>query len=179
MPLTKERKVLLGLLGSAGIILAIDQVLLSPPSGAKAAPSRTETPALRVEAGAIGTLPSQKSDVLSPTVTGEAMSLWNAQARQRASAEPDTVVADPFITPVDQLSNATRVAAQQFLQQNRLTAVLAAGEQGVAMVNGKPVRLGGEISGYRLVRIDSRSAEFVAGDVVVRLSLPGESTGGP
>lgn len=179
MTLTKERKVLLGLLGSAGIILLADQVLLSPPQGAQAAAGVTPANPSRNEPDTPARTASDTSTPLPTSPDASTITRWNALARKRAEAQSATPPADPFSSSYEPGSAIGAPSAQAFVGAHQLTAVLAAGEQSLAMVNGKSVRLGESVGGYRLVRVDARSAEFVAGEVVVRLSLPGDGPGGP
>lgn len=179
MVLTKERKVLLGLLGSAGIILVVDRVMLSTPRGAHAANDLPAPAALPGDA--IGSSPVASDTNPKETTDADSRSIaeWNERARRQLAEAGEAVESDPFVSTNHQTPNDGLLSVSLFTQQHRLTALLTAGDQSVAMVNGKPVRLGEEVSGYRLVRVDSRSALFVAGEVIVRLSLPGENRGDP
>lgn len=167
MTLNKERKVLLGLLGSAGLILGIDQLLLAPPQGAQA---QSAPPVAATQSPEASTQPAPPAQIEASVIA------WNeklAGARRDASGE----VGDPFQPPAVQRSAGPGLMSPaQFLSDHKLTAVLTGGEVGVAMVNGQAVRVGQEISGYRLVRVDARSAEFVVGEQSVRLELPNQSS---
>ena len=183
MVLTKERKVLLGLLGSAGLILGIDQLFLGPPQGATA---DVPAAALPPDAG----LPPSQSTPSTPLSTPDSAAIqaeptagvasWNERLDQ-VHAEADDVhdVVDPF-SELSASRSATGVALTpaQFASEHTLSAVMTSGAVGVAMVNSQAVRVGDEIAGYRLIRVDNRSAEFRAGDEVVRLELPLQGRGG-
>ena len=174
MALSKERKVLLGLLGSAGLILVVDQVMLSAPRGAQAqdsVPTPTETPQA-----------SLASDAQSDKVAGapenlEAVRPWNEKLA--AAAGDAALASDPFVAPrAGQAEVPGIISPSAFRSAHRLSAVLTGGEVGVAMVNQQAVRVGETIAGYRLLRVDDRWAEFAAGDEIVRLELPSQPRGG-
>ena len=172
MVLTKERKVLLGLLGSAGLILVVDQLLLAPPQSARAQQGQP-TPA---------TAAPVTSEAPQPVVTqrpsedtDDSIFLWNDRLTNALNATQSAGV-DPFSAQAKSGSEgAAAVSPTEFVQAHKLTGVLIGGERGVAMVNGRAVGMGEEVAGYRLIRVDSRSADFVFGEQVVRLELPLQS----
>lgn len=177
MALNKERKVLLGLLGSAGLILAIDQLFLAAPSGAQAAgaaqpPSPAPLSDAQVE-GVPVVMPAGTDSSAINSATNP-LTKWNEQLAS-VHATLGGEAPDPFRPATSPRSNeASLLSPAEFAGGHKLTAVLTSGEIGVAMVNGQAVRVGHEISGYRLVRVDARSAEFVVGDHVVKLELPSQ-----
>ena len=177
MALSKERKVLLVLLGSAGLILVVDQLLLGPPQRASAAAS-----APLAEPPAAPQAPST-TDAEAPTPDdGQALDLsdWNERlAKIDAEVGGGRAGVDPFSAPRPSEDTPDGVISpQQFQSKYALSAVMTGGDRGIAMVNGKAIRVGEEIAGYRLVRVDARSAEFHADGVVVLLELPVQGIGG-
>ena len=180
MALNKERKVLLGLLGSAGLILAIDHFLLGPPSGAQASPTATTEQASTPTASA-----SQNPAQAAPSsreLPAEIASRWN----DKVSAALEGSTSDADLDPFAEKSSRTAeqgapglMAIEQFVGSHQLSLVMLSGETSVAMVNGKPVRLGDEVAGYRLTSVDSRSATFQAGERTARLMLPNQPAEGP
>ncbi|MFI4882911.1 MAG: hypothetical protein ACIAQU_10045 [Phycisphaerales bacterium JB064] len=175
MALSKERKVLLGLLGSAGLILVVDQVLLGPPQNAQAesAAALPQTVATQHPV-AEGPQPKPKHDYAKDA---QDIGDWNERLKASLKDEAEGVP-DPFQSVVPTAGLPTTLSAQDFQREHKLSAVLTSGEVSVAMVNGRAIRIGQEISGYRLLRVDARSAEFVAGDQIVKLLLPTQSSGG-
>lgn len=181
MALNKERKVLLGLLGSAGVILVADQVLLGPPQGASASqttPAVQPPPAPAAENNDAGDSPSAALPLSRES--SELVETWNArlsEATTEGLLEAD--LADPFAAVEQYEPEPTGLMAPlAFQQQHKLSSVMTGGDIGVAMINGKPVRIGQTIEGYRLISVDDRSAVFRAGDQTVRLVLPRQSAGG-
>lgn len=183
MALNKERKVLLGLLGSAGLILVVDQVLLGPPQGARASgaqPPPATPPTTTVPASAAAEQ-SRTTAASTPTEAVDA-SGWNARLVALADEPEAQASPDPFASqPPERTPEPEGLDAARFAAEHRLTAVVtggAVGAVGVAMVNGRPIRVGESVAGYRLVRVDARSAEFRWGDETVRLELPTQTPGG-
>lgn len=181
MALSKERKLLLGALGSAGLILLADQVLLGPPQGANAsqvAPIEQPPPA---PTAAATEAPSAQSGAMEVSkASSEVLDTWNAKLSDATTGVGDgTAIADPFsVTERREADPADVVSPQVFLQQHKLTAVMTGGDIGVALINNKPVRIGQMVAGYRLINVDDRSAELRAGGQSVRLILPQQKAGG-
>ncbi len=180
MALNKERKVLLGLLGSAGLILTADQLLLGPPQGAKAGqatPTVQPLPAPQAEAG--DTAIEQIAAPKLPLASGELIGDWNERLSEATTENVlPSGIADPFSTAQREAETTGVLTPLMFKQQHELSSVITGGDIGVAMVNKKPVRVGQTVAGYRLISVDTRSAVFQAGDTTVRLTLPVQGTGG-
>ena len=66
-------------------------------------------------------------------------------------------------------------AAESFLHQHRLTAVMTDGNGGQAVVDGKCLRIGQEIDGFVLSSVGRRTAVFTSGEVSVELKLAEKS----
>jgi hypothetical protein len=62
-----------------------------------------------------------------------------------------------------------------YSKNHRLTMVLLLGDGGTAIVNGKAVRVGDELDGYKLVGITAGSATFVSGNDRAELKLNPET----
>jgi len=184
MVLTKERKVLLGLLGSAGLILVVDQLLLGPPQNASANSAEAPMPASPTPAAPTQPTPASTNDLDQSQhlndKTAPKVAQWNDRLEQIVVASeqsPDDI--DPFsMRPRVRDTPTDIVDPETFEVRYVLSAVMTSEEGGIAMVNGKSVRVGQEIAGYRLMRVDARSAEFHAGDRVAVLKLPVRGLGG-
>ena len=175
MALSKERKVLLGLLGSAGLILVVDQVLLGPPQNAQAESVALPPPAVTTSSPAPQA--AQPKPTQGDAKGAQAIGDWND--RLQATLKDGTEsVPNPFQPGSSSTALPGTLSPQAFQREHKLSAVLTSGEVSVAMVNGRAIRIGEEVSGYRLLRVDARSAEFAAGDQVVKLLLPTQSSGG-
>lgn len=179
MATNKQRKVLLSLLGSAGLILVLDQVVLSPPQGASAGQAAPPTAAPAVETPATKPASSDAGEGASGD-SADALRGWNEQlVGIGASTGSDGAAPSPF-APLEERDpdEADAMSPVEFQAQHKLTAVMTGGDIGVAMINGTAVRIGQEVGGYRLIRVDSRTAEFRAGELTVRLVLPQQVGGG-
>lgn len=183
MALNKERKVLLGLLGSAGLILAADQLLLGSPRGAQAsapagsAAAPTSTPSEDA--------PAAKTKATSVALTGltpQAARQWNQRldqaAREITVEGPSNPFAEKAVVPAEPAAPGV-MSPEEFAGLHELSLVMLNEESSIARVNGRLLRIGEEIAGYRLISLDARSALFEHGDQTVRLMLPKQSTGGP
>jgi hypothetical protein len=178
MPLNKERKVLLGLLGTAGLILVVDQLLLGPPQGASAGQASPAPPSTPSPPASDARPEASPSAPALPAADG-AIDAWNQRLRGAAGAVAVAdALTDPF-APVEERSAgpAGVMTPENFRQQHELSAVMTGASNGVAMINKTPVRVGETISGYRLISVGSRSAVFQAGEQTVRLELPQQIPG--
>jgi len=86
---------------------------------------------------------------------------------------------DPFQRPViPQTSVAGPEGSKPPAQEAwapKLTATLRAGRNSMANVNGKIIKLGETINGYRLVKVDERSAVFVKNKQRTHLTINDET----
>lgn len=179
MATNKQRKVLLSLLGSAGLILALDQLVLSPPQGASAGqaapPAGAPAPVTPAATAASSDAGESAADTSADALRG-----WNEQlVGIGAATGGDGAPPSPF-APLEgrDPDESDAMSPAEFQAQHKLTAVMTGGDIGVAMINGAAVRIGQEVGGYRLIRVDSRTAEFRAGERTVRLVLPQQVGGG-
>jgi hypothetical protein len=177
MALNKERKVLLGLLGSAGLILAIDQFLLGSPSGAQASTGQQAGPT-----GVATTSPAASDTTTSPSASPSALASdvavqWNDRLDAAIGDLPAATGSNPFADRSSAVEGRTEpglLSVDEFIGLHQLSTIVQGAESSVAMVNRTPVRIGDEVSGYRLISIDARSALFQAGDRTARLVLPNQ-----
>ena len=71
-----------------------------------------------------------------------------------------SVAAEPLQDPLRPPGVGSKTAAHKATPRKMswsLDAVLVSPQRSVAIINGQPLQLGGEIAGYRLVKIDSGS----------------------
>jgi hypothetical protein len=147
----------------------VDQVLLGPPLGASAG---QVTPAAPPAPTAQGPKPAARAASSDASVVDAAESLrdWNAQLVSRSAESPAPSPFAPLEAREPEESDV--MSPHEFKAQHQLSGVMASGDIGIAMINGTAVRIGQEVGGYRLIRVDARSAEFRAGELTVRLELP-------
>lgn len=92
--------------------------------------------------------------------------LWSFSVVGREYSQANRVQHDPFQRlAIPQASVAepevSKSSAQQQAWAPKLTATLRAGRNSMANVNGKIIKLGETINGYRLIEVTERSAVFV------------------
>lgn len=173
--LSRERRVLLGLAGAGALALGVDRAFFKP-SGASAE-------GIAPEASQPANVPPHPHTALAEAVTsskedaeGSASEVRTplAQRLRDAAANQgplDHVVVDAFAEPKAQaaMDLPQRRKAEEFVRTHRLTTVISSADGGVAMVNGKPVRVGQSLDGFTLVRIERLAAVFVGDGVELRL----------
>jgi hypothetical protein len=66
-------------------------------------------------------------------------------------------------------------AANHFREHHKLLAVMLSGRGGIALLDGKPLRLGQSIDGFKLaeVHVHEQSVLFVRGQAQVQLNVVG------
>jgi hypothetical protein len=182
MKLSKSRIASLAALGLAVLALAADRLWIgsgeaSPrPAAASAAPAVTALApsaptASAPAAGGVSAATGRASvaDRLKTLAAGKSL---DPDGVKEAFAPPESwmvQVAAPAAVP-EEASPPSPDPAETFAGQYKLTSVLISGSGGIAMVNGKMLRMGQEIGGYRLVGLAPGSATFKsAGGTEVQL----------
>jgi hypothetical protein len=172
MKLSKSKLISLAALGLAVAALLVDRLALgpdgAPPKSAEAAtaarPAATSTPSATPASAAApaapGAAPVRLADRLKALAAAPNLDplhardafmppeSWLAQSRA-----PETAASAPAADP-----------AEKFIREHKLTSVLMAGDGGIAMVNSKALRVGQEVDGFKLVRLEPGSAVFRGGD---------------
>ena len=90
------------------------------------------------------------------------------------------VLHDPFRKPVIPQekvveSGVSKPSTQQQDVMPKLTATLRAGQRSMANVSGRIIKLGETINGYKLVKVDERSAVFVKNKQRRQLTIDDET----
>lgn len=84
---------------------------------------------------------------------------WPAAARAPAPAPP--------------AATASAAPVSEALWRPRLRAVIVAAGRSMALVDGSVVAIGEQLDGYRLIRVEERSATFVKNGLRVELKMDG------
>jgi len=176
MELTKERKVYLAILATAGAVLAADQLLSTGPRSADAS-ERASEPADTPPAAADDPVADQSPPASEPVGSENVLADWNERARHALDAvrsddgAPDAADA---LNPPSRPDQAAQPAdpADGFARRHRLTAILVGEGRGVAMIDGRPVRVGESLDGLVLVALEDRAAVFEHEGERLRLELP-------
>lgn len=182
MKRSRERNVLIAVLGVAGLGLLIDRVILGSDVTAPAESSAgvfgdvTSDPASllivpdkAVKADLAGTGPAESLAHRLRRVTGEA--LPNHGSTGRDAFAPPLSWTPTGIGP--EAGSEAAMGAEAFKREHKLDAVLVTGDQRCAVINGQTVYIGQAVQGYRLTSVHERSAEFRAGGVTVSLAIRG------
>ena len=195
MALTRERKLLLTVLALGAAALLIDRVVLnSGQSGPQSASASATAVSRGDERGdQESTVSAAKAALakLEAQDTGPTLSERLADtASQHAvtAARPGDAFAPPkqwlrAIAPKpkpaepapEQNAQPAQPDAQRlvkrFREAHRLMAVMANRGEGVAIVDGQPVRVGDRLDGFTLRQVRERTAVFVSGETRVVLEV--------
>lgn len=182
MKRSRERNVLIAVLGVAGVGLLIDRVVIGSDMTCPAESSAGVVEDIMADPASLLIVPDRGGDTAGPGV-GPAESLAQRlrevagkSASGDGSAPRDAFAPGPSWAPVGvepRAGNDAELAAETFKQDHKLEAVLVTGEQRYAVVNGQTIYVGQTLQGYRLVSVQERSAEFRAGGVTVLLGIRG------
>jgi len=184
MRLSAKHAVYAGLLGLAAAALVVDRLWLTGgaavPSQAQASirpPDRT-LPAVVSAASAAGE-PVPAAPL--PRAPASLADRLKALAASRA-VDPGSTM-DAFLLPESWIvrSQPTKPLAppappaesiRRFEDGHAVTSVFFSEQGGAAIVNGKLMKVGNEIDGFKLVRVTAAGAVFASGGEEVELKLP-------
>jgi len=173
MTLTTQRKALLAALGLAALGVVLDQAFLqsavpSPAAasaqGGTAADSANASPAPQTSAPSGGAGEGEGLRVAARALEG--LRDIAADGAERDAFAPG----GKWLAPAEAPITAAQPVAS-FEAGRRLTAVLLSQANPGAIVNGRFVRVGGEIDGFTLLRVSEREAVFQRGDLLATLRL--------
>ena len=173
MTLTKQQKILGGILALGLSVLAVDRFVLSSGGTGPATATASSTDAAEVvTANPISDVKALVAMAATQQTHAGLASRLSDFARHHA-VDPDGVrdafaPSPAWVPPTTDASPTSPAAAEpastavtRFLQTHQLVAVMGGGEgrsASVAIINGKTLRLGQSISGFRLVEVRRRSA---------------------
>ncbi|MEX0654498.1 MAG: hypothetical protein WD534_14780 [Phycisphaeraceae bacterium] len=178
--MTKQRKVLAAILGTGLMALGVDRFVLessaTTPQAASAVAPAVDTPSVQEQALDLAREALDESNVSQRASLADRL---NETARQHAL--PDRPHRDAFapsatwtdaIAPTEPVEAVDDDRARRFKQNHALNAVMTPGERGVVVVNGKPLRVGGQLDGFTLVSVQGQSATFEGpvGQVVLTIA---------
>ena len=176
--LTKKRKIYIAALAIAGVAWIVDRGIATPSAaGPATAEASIAVPAAERDATPVAFDATPPCDAGTVSVSQQLSSL------AQASGVDATPGVDVFRPSADWLADAVTAAKppaesldtarpeKLFAEQHHLTGVMVADQQHLIIVNGKALRIGQVIDGFRLVEIGDRSAVF-ENDAQVRVTLP-------
>ena len=178
MNLSRERKLLIGVLGAGLGALLVDQLFLgaevSSPDAASAG-TLASSPADSLTTAAAPLLLASLQQPAGPSIARQ----LEEMAEQRGLGAEGT--RDAFVpsaswvgaawAPTAAPGESALLSADGFRQHHLLTGVMASGANSVAVINDRPVRLGRTIRGFTLVQVTNRSAVFDSNGTRVELKL--------
>jgi hypothetical protein len=166
MGLTRQRKAILGVLGLSGLSLVMDRAFFAPAeAGADSVvepaeadlPQRTD-PAVAPVALADSGTPPLRSAAAQAARLREAAERFHLDPRAIDDVFRPRWLAMPAAPAAEAVESLTDAAA--FVAQHRLSAVMGSGPNGHAIVNGRLLRVGEVMGGYRLEGVGERLARF-------------------
>jgi len=177
MRLSKKRKVYVCVLAVAVLVLLVDRAFLGPaglaPQEASAGPAGASKPPTGVgEGGSTGAARTADAGPEQSVV---------ARLRALAQTQPETTdVRDAFRPSSSWLAEMRRAdraegsgadAAPRRSFDHRLVAVMVDGQGGMAIIDGRCLRVGQTMDGFTLVRLGKNSAVLQANGRKVELTL--------
>jgi hypothetical protein len=172
MKLSTNNKIYVGILGLAILALGFDRLFLGPEAAVPAHVSAAGSPGTVGTPAAASACPAQESQSSIQTLAKRLET-----AGQRGGLDPRSM-RDAFV-PADSWLGRTPVAPQAqaaptktFAQLHELTSVVCAEEGGSAVIDGKVMQVGQELSGYRLTWVRPGVAVFQSARETVELQLP-------
>jgi len=186
MRLTKQRKVYGAVLGLALLALGVDRFIFSPgdPESPAAPPAAGNTPhAVKKFVASGDTAQAQEARLTGLAALAKRMRDMAEVERLDVGDTKDAFV--PAAAWVGQMKTETASAAQiaaqpldpaaAFREHHHLVAVLKSSHGGVAILDGKTVRIGQHVDAFSLVTVGDRTALFRAGNIDLTLELPADS----
>ncbi len=180
--LTRNQKVYVAVLGVALLVLVCDQLLFSPGKAGAAEtaafhPSVSPTARAKATADRIPELLAavrKPEDTLASrlAVVAETQSLDVENMNDAMRAPAHWFPVEGAAPPVVVEATGSHEAALKFRSTHQLNAVMANADGGYAIVNGRPLRIGQEITGFTLVEVRARSVVFENAGSIVELRLP-------
>jgi len=185
MAMTKQRKLILGVLGAAVAALGAERTFFRPSDAAAAAnaedylvgaSTETEVPS---DNAAVASMPASPGSTIAARLQAVATSQQLAGSEVPDAFEPAWYVPKPPPAPeAPSAAPAVPSAQVEFARKHRLTAVMGSGPKGYAIVDGKCLPLGHVLDGFQLVSIANRSATFQSAAGEVELKVDAEAVTG-
>lgn len=187
MKLTREHKVLLGVVGAGVLALGVDRFVLS--DSATAPQTAAADDYAIVPHGSAASPAPVRSDTANPAPPAAPVARTGptiAQSLRTTRGRHAAVFArarDAFVIPPGWLGPAAAAAppiapqaenkrVELFLKQHKLAAVM---NNHIAIVNSTPCRVGDTIDGALLVKLDRAAATFELDGVTFQITLANEA----
>lgn len=179
MNLTRQQKVLLGVLGVGAGALAVDRFWLSESQSGPQSASAEVVTMSETRASSTRELDAWLADADDTLVTFTFIDRLDALVEARATGAsrrdaftPPTGWLDEQGTDAGGSDAEQQSVAQQFRAAHRLDAVMMDHQGGVAVIDGRAVRVGQHLDGYKLVEVQQKQVLFDAPVDNLRVALP-------
>lgn len=177
MKLTKTQKIYVGVLGLAAAALMVDRLFLLPAETSAETHAAAQF-AVPPSAGGVDDL-----EVFTPPEGPASPQVELARGLEALAARRGLDPADvrdafhPAQVWLDAGLGAsgpgpTKSVTDRFKEAHTLTAVMASGADGYAIIDGRTLFIGQLLDGFVLVEVGPRRAEFESGQTRVVLTLP-------
>jgi hypothetical protein len=189
MHLSTQRKISFGTLALAVVAFATDRLVFTP-AGAEGQPPQpaalvhTSGPANPSSARTAEATPaSQEADARLAALSVVAQRLQRAahDGGLNAAQAPDAFEPASWIGPAPAKVNAAPDAGAilgRFRQRHKVLAVMKSGRGAMALVDGRTLRRGQVIDGFKLTQVRERSVVFESSDGQVELFVAGATAVG-
>ncbi len=176
MRLSTKQKVYASVLGLGVTALIVDRVVLLPRESAAQSAEPVE-PAVALSTPVVE---AARELVSASVLSASTVTIADELDRVAATRGFDLVrIPDAFQPSSSWLTGQMeteapapdRSAAERFKQEHTLTAVMATGSKGYAIVDGKFLLIGQEMDGFTLVAVGNRSAVLESAEARVELTL--------
>ncbi len=181
MNLTKKQKLYVVLLGVGLASLVADRFLI----GSEISPDQASADPVQAYAGGMGSLDMSVATVepifnalnRGPTINDRVTTLAREQG-VKVSQIRDAFVPHPSWMPESESvitdHQSSGLSPEQFRSRYRLMAVVVTDDARYVAIDGKTLRVGEFIHGYRLVAVKERAAVLESSEGIVQLTLPSE-----
>ena len=157
-----------GILALAVLALLIDRVMRTAPQGVSAAEVPSPTPA-RASAAARPPAPDVPQKTAAPALPSTA-ARWLHDLPDvpevRDLFAPSNLFPPRSEAPESETDVKHKDPVAEFVASHRLSATFRDGQSACAVVDGRVLRPGHELDGFRLVNVDSFRATFVQGSLL-------------
>ena len=169
MKVTKQQKLFAGLLVLGLVALVLDRCVFTPSSAEASDQASDLLIAKNPQTKAESPAPAHKATATAPAGNPVALKLTELSESMHL---PGAAVKDAFCpAPTWSGTGAPTGGAEirSFEQTHTLIGVMSSGGSAAAMVDGKLVRVGQSIDGYKLVSVSKGKAVFQSGEVTATL----------
>jgi len=172
--MTTQRKVNIGLLSAAVGLIGWRLMSGDGPSSASAQPVEAGEPALARPLGSA--LPALAASQESHSLASRLKELDAAVPGADPFASPllakhVEAAPEPSAQDAEPAQPEVRVSAADFVAANRLTSLMVSTGGSTAVVNGKPMTVGGQVDDWTLINVGGASAVFEKAGVRAELTL--------